>query len=1058
LIFMAKAKKSFDKLIVSLEERVRELNCIYEIEELLALPDITVKKAFKELVAIIPKGWQYPEICSVRLTYRTTSYTSDNFQESPWSLKKEIIANQRKVGLLEVFYSEEKPEEYTGPFIEDEVNLLNTIATRLSHFLVYQKLKMVFNKWENTKQNITDKNEGEWQIVLELLRRTDPDLYIRIARKMLNHLIWSGIDEAERVLQAFNPTPQYQSDDVMGESNVPLQKWDFENSAKISNEVFKLAIKHLNNSEILVKIQKWMQQDKTAFLVRATSNNDTSLTEIAEAIHKYYQITPEGLELMPSTLIGVRAALIRRFFSEQLEFVNIAKNYVHISDFNELLQTVIFPTGSHGKLGGKSAGIFLAKRILRKNVADKEILKRIKTPKSWYITSDTLIHFMHFNNLEEILEQKYKDIDEIRQEYPHIVQLFKSSHFPPEIIKGLSVALDDFGDHPLVVRSSSLLEDRLGSAFSGKYKSLFLANQGNKRDRLEQLMDAIAEVYASTIGPDPIEYRSERGLIDFHEEMGIAIQQVVGKKVGKYFLPAFAGVAFSNNEFRWSPRIRREDGLIRMVPGLGTRAVDRVSDDFPVLIAPGQHGLRANVSINEIVRYSPQKADVINLETNEFETVDLNDIFHKYGNAYPFIQRVVSIFEHNNIRKPVGLNTDFTKEDLIVTFDGLVQDSSFIKIINTMLTTLQAALATPVDLEFASTGDDIYLLQCRPQSYSKYDAPSPIPDDIPKEHILFSAHKYISNGLVPQITHVVYVDPDAYNNIDNHKILKKIGVAIGHLNAVLPKRKFILMGPGRWGSRGDIKLGVNVTYSDINNCAVLIEIARKKGNYLPDLSFGTHFFQDLVEASIRYLPLYPDEESVIFKEDFFTDNINLLPELLPEFSDLKDVVKVIDVQQATDGMLLHILMNADLEKAVAIFAPESDFKAGAIIPESEPGVNSNAPSEWRQKMAEKIAAQLDPVRFGVQAMFIGGSVKNKTAQPGSDLDLIIRFSGTQDQKAGLLNWLEGWSLALDLMNFYRTGIKCGGLLDIHFFSDLKDKKDLSNLKRLLLAVSHSNKQ
>lgn len=1055
---MGKPKKSFDKLIVSLEERVRELNCIYEIEELLAKPDITVKKAFQKLTEIIPRGWQYTEICVVRLRHRERSYTADNFQESPWKIEEKIIANNREVGSIEVFYTEERPEEFDGPFDKDEVQLLKTIATRLSHFLIYQKLKMVFNKWENTKHDIEDKNEGEWQIVLELLRRTDPDLYIRIARKMLNHLIWSGIDEAERVLQAFNPVPQYQADDVQGENNSPLQKWDFENAGRVSNEVFKLALKHLSNDEILSKIQKWMQQDKTAFLVRATSNNDTSLTEIAEAIHKYYQITPEGLALMPSTLIGVRAALIRRFFSEQLEFVNIAKNYVHIIDFNELLKTVIFPTGSHGKLGGKSAGIFLAKRILKKNVSDKNILRHIKTPKTWYITSDTLIQFMHFNNLEEILEQKYKDIDEIRQEYPHIVQLFKSSHFPPEIVKGLSVALDDFGDHPLVIRSSSLLEDRLGSAFSGKYKSLFLANQGNKQKRLEQLMDAIAEVYASTIGPDPIEYRSERGLIDFHEEMGIMIQQVVGKRVGKYFMPAFAGVAFSNNEFRWSPRIRREDGLVRMVPGLGTRAVDRVSDDFPILIAPGQHGLRANVSINEIVRYSPQKADVINLETCEFETVDIQELFHKYGNAYPFIQRIVSIFEHNNIRKPVGLNTDFTKEDLIVTFDGLIQDSSFVKIINTMLTTLQAALATPVDLEFASTGDDIYLLQCRPQSYSKYDAPSPIPDNIPESQILFSANKYISNGLVPQISHIVYVDPAAYNTIEDHKTLKKIGVAVGRLNALLPKRKFILMGPGRWGSRGDIKLGVNVTYSDINNCAVLIEIARQKGNYVPDLSFGTHFFQDLVEASIRYLPLYPDEDDVIFKEDFFLSNTNLLSKLLPEFDNLKDVLKVIDIQEATDGKVLHILMNADLGKAVAIIAPESGFKSGMIIPESEPGINSGAHSEWRQKMVEKMAAQLDPLRFGVSEMYIAGSAKDKTAQPGSDIDLIIRFNGTEDQKKQLLIWLEGWSLALDLMNFYRTGIKCGGLLDIHFFSELKDKKDISNLKRLLLAVPQKKKK
>ncbi len=226
----------------------------------------------------------------------------------------------------------------------------------------------------------------------------------------------------------------------------------------------------------------------------------------------------------------------------------------------------------------------------------------MKVPKTWYVTSDWILHFVHHNELEDVLNWKYMEIDQVRQEYPHLVALFKSSSFPSELAKGLSLALDDLGDRPIIVRSSSLLEDRAGSAFSGKYKSLFLGNQGTKEERLAALMDAIAEVYASIFGPDPTEYRAERGLLDVHEEMGILIQEVVGQKIGKYFLPACSGVAFSNNEFRWSARISRSDGLIRLVPGLGTRAVDRVGDDYPVLIAPGQPNLRANVTVEEVLQ------------------------------------------------------------------------------------------------------------------------------------------------------------------------------------------------------------------------------------------------------------------------------------------------------------------------------------------------------------------------------------------------------------------------------------------------------------------------
>ena len=132
------------------------------------------------------------------------------------------------------------------------------------------------------------------------------------------------------------------------------------------------------------------------------------------------------------------------------------------------------------------------------------------------------------------------------------------------------------------------------------------------------------------------------------------------------------------------------------------------------------------------------------------------------------------------------------------------------------------------------------------------------------------------------------------------------------------------MGPGRWGSRGDINLGVNVTYSDINNTSLLIEIARRKGNYVPDLSFGTHFFQDLVESNIRYLPLYPDDDGIIFNEKFLKDSPNALAEILPNFAHLSDTLHLIDVPKCTDGMILKVLMNADVDKALGILTKPQD--------------------------------------------------------------------------------------------------------------------------------------
>jgi hypothetical protein len=189
--------------------------------------------------------------------------------------------------------------------------------------------------------------------------------------------------------------------------------------------------------------------------------------------------------------------------------------------------------------------------------------------------------------------------------------------------------------------------------------------------------------------PDPIEYRHENRLVDEHEEMGIMIQQVVGTQVGATIFPPSPGWLSSHNDFRWSLRIRREDGLVRLVPGLGTRAVDRLSDDYPILIAPGQPRLRVNVSLDEIVRYSPRKVDLINLQSRRFETVEIRALLKEYGPLVPQVNHLVSILSQDRIQPPGGLGIDFDHEECIVTFDGVFNRTPFLKQILAILNTLQ---------------------------------------------------------------------------------------------------------------------------------------------------------------------------------------------------------------------------------------------------------------------------------------------------------------------------------------------------------------------------------
>jgi len=910
---MNNINKPLKFIIDELQERAKELNCLYKIEELLGNPEIPLENIIREIVAAIPSGWQFPDICQARIVFEDMKIEAPHFKETSWMQSTDIVVQDRVIGKIEVCYTKKAPYAKGSPFLNEEHKLLNTIAGRLGHFIMFKHLKHKHQNWETFVLTSPSKEKDKWKIILDVLNSTDKNLYKSISRKMLNYLCWHGIKEAEALLQRSH---QGDNDEQIEDSNRPIEKEALPEFLKLSDKIFQIAADHLTVKEILSNIQNWIKEDKSSFLVNVLESFETSVAEISDALERYFHANPEGITLNPATEKGVKVSLIRRFFTEQLQFIVIAKNFIEIREFYDLLHHIIFTSKSHGKLGGKSAGLFLASKMIQKFAEEHEFLKDIKFPKTWYMTSDIPLKFIRFNNLEDIFNQKYKPIDQVRHEYPNIVQIFKNSYFPPEIIQALSNALDDFGQHPMIVRSSSLLEDRVGAAFSGKYKSLFLANQGAKQARLEALMDAVAEVYASTFAPDPIEYRLEKGLLDFHEEMGIMIQEVVGTKVGDYFLPSYAGVAFSNNEFRWSDRIKRQDGLVRVVPGLGTREVDRVSDDYPILIAPGQPNLRVNISLDEIVRYSPRYIDVINLHSNTFETIRISDLLKKCGNEYPGINQLVSIVDHDHLRKPSGLGIDFEKDELLVTLEGLITATPFISQMRNLLLFLQEKFQIPVDIEFASDGKHFYLLQCRAQSYAEDSSPMPIPRDIPAKKIIFTANRHISNGKVPDITHIVYVDPEGYNQLRTINELTQVARAVGRLNKILPKRKFILLGPGRWCSLCDIKLGVNVSYSDISNTSVLIEIARKKGNYLPDLSFGTHFFQDLVESSIRYLPLYPDDDGIQFNEHFLRHAPNELAALLPEYSSLSHTIHVIDIPAAADGQVLSIVMNADQDKAV----------------------------------------------------------------------------------------------------------------------------------------------
>jgi hypothetical protein len=211
----------------------------------------------------------------------------------------------------------------------------------------------------------------------------------------------------------------------------------------------------------------------------------------------------------------------------------------------------------------------------------------------------------------------------------------------------------------------------------------------------------------------------------------------------------------------------------------------------------------------------------------------------------------------------------------------------------------------------------ISLLQCRPLSYRQQGQPVRIPSGIPQEDQLFTANRLVPQGLVENVRYIVWVDPSAYDGIPDLATKTEVARLVGQLNQALQDERFILMGPGRWGS-SNVSLGVKVTYADIDRASALVEVALAQGAHAPEASYGTHFFQDLVEAQIYPLPLYPDEPETFFNWQFFASAPNTVSRLLPDVSErMASTVKVIDVPAVAQGRRLTIAMNSDEDRALA---------------------------------------------------------------------------------------------------------------------------------------------
>lgn len=628
-----------------------------------------------------------------------------------------------------------------------------------------------------------------------------------------------------------------------------------------------------------------------------------------------YELLPEKDRIpVEHHLTEIKVVLIKAMLSDHLPYLGIAKDWFDVRDLKAVLANRI----GRGKIGGKAAGLLLAENILRKS-AKEELLSHLRFPRSWFLGADVFYQFNQMNNLFIFANQKYKDEHQVRSDHPGIQREFQKGTFSEDIVLELRRLLEEVGSTPLIVRSSSLLEDSFGTSFAGKYESYFCPNQGTPEENLESLLIAIKRVYASVYSPDVLLYRRSVGLTDYDERMAVLIQEATGRKRGGLHFPDAAGVAFSRNQFRWSPQISRSAGFLRLVFGLGTRAVEHVGDDYPRLVALSHPDLRPETSPREIHRYSQSLLDLIDLRQNTFTTKAIADVLAR---DTPHLRWIAQLYEQDTLQDLVSMPVNWDATKLVMTFDGLLRRTVFPDQMRGMLDCLEQAYKGPVDTEFVLMLEEtdepvpkpiIYLVQCRPQSHLTSESYS-LPREIQPEQRLFLSTRMVPDGRVTDIRYVIYVQPEAYRQLDSQAQKVALARLIGRINLALKDEAFILIGPGRWGSNNP-DIGIPASYADIYRARALIELA--DGVRAPEPSYGTHFFQDLVEAQIYPLALSTSGSEDEFNRNFFEFSPNVLLEILPEEGQWETIVRLIDIPASSEGQVMELIMDGDEGKALA---------------------------------------------------------------------------------------------------------------------------------------------
>lgn len=589
----------------------------------------------------------------------------------------------------------------------------------------------------------------------------------------------------------------------------------------------------------------------------------------------------------------------RSMMTHDLKMASMIKKEFSPEDFFMVKERLI----GTGTIGGKACGMLLARKMVENYLP--EYAKYLEPHDSYYIGTDVFYSYIVENGLWE-MRIKQRDEDFYFQEAENLGQSLLKAAFPEPIRAQFRRMLEYFGQIPIIVRSSSFLEDGFGNAFAGKYESVFCPNGGTPQERLEYFENAVRHVYASTMNPSALEYRRKRGMQQADEQMAILVQRVSGNRFNDYYMPCIAGVGFSYSLYRWSEELSPQAGLLRLVAGLGTKAVDRTGSDYPRLVNLDKPESTTLVKERDKHRFSQHRIELIDISGNEKMEMEADDLFKKLPLWYTEL-----IAEHDFSAERLLRERGEYREVRYVSCHGAVKRKELMAMLKKILETLQEHYENPVDTEFTinfrEDGEYIVnLLQCRPLQVWQAADSLEIPE-IRDDEILFQTQDlFMGNLAKTAVDVVVWIDSKGYHECPyNQKTI--FAHIVGQISRYYKERgkKIMLISPGRLGTSSP-DLGLAVSFSDISNFNILCEYADPDIGFIPELSFGSHMFQDLVESDMFYVALIDaaSEGNFIFNKNFWKNQKSILTEIVPDQIEFSDVIKVYE-PKSEDALSLY---------------------------------------------------------------------------------------------------------------------------------------------------------